>query len=238
VTKADFKEGDQFSAVERHLADLEDALKTALPSMTPVASEGDATYVLVDSPIQVLVGSISVTTALKASNSTAKKIWWIADPYPQISLFLGSYYNEKNRQGDALRVLNAGIAASDIDGVGLGIYDSLLLSEKGIALEGLKRYDEALAALDRGLALKDLDPRDRARLYRGRGFVYTELGKLEEAERAYNDSLTCEPGNERALHELAYIAQLRSGAAPTATIITTVPPPKSDAPQPANCTSQ
>ena len=238
ATKADFEAGDQFSAVERNLADLEDALKTALPTMTPVATEGDAAFVLADSPAQVLVGSISVATASKASNSTAKKIWWIADPYPPISFYLGSYYNEKNRQEDALRVLDAGIAVSDIDSVGLGIYDSLLLSEKGVALEGLKRYDEALAALARGLALKGLDPHDRARLYRGRGFVYTELGKLDDAERAYNDSLTCEPGNERALHELAYIAHLRAGAAPTAPTIATVPPPKSDAPQPANCASE
>jgi Flp pilus assembly protein TadD len=55
----------------------------------------------------------------------------------------------------------------------------------------------------------------RAVMLRGRGFALIELGRLDEAEKAYRDSLNSEPNNARALNELTYIGRLRAGG-PTA----------------------
>lgn len=55
----------------------------------------------------------------------------------------------------------------------------------------------------------------RAHLQRGRGFALTELGRLDEAEAAYNEALKIDPNDDRAKHELEYIAHLKAGGSPT-----------------------
>ncbi|MGD0191227.1 MAG: tetratricopeptide repeat protein [Rhizomicrobium sp.] len=87
-----------------------------------------------------------------------------------------------------------------------------LYSERAAALGQLKRFVDALADCDEGLKQDDMEATARALLLRGRGFVLTELNRLDEAEDAYNQSLEFDPGNQHALHELNYIASLRAGA--------------------------
>jgi Flp pilus assembly protein TadD len=45
---------------------------------------------------------------------------------------------------------------------------------------------------------------------RGMGFSLIELNRLDEAERAFKQSLDIDPTNAVALNELAYIKDLRS----------------------------
>ena len=45
---------------------------------------------------------------------------------------------------------------------------------------------------------------------RGLGFSLIELKQLDEAEKAFQESLQIEPENKLAQNELAYIQQLRS----------------------------
>lgn len=52
---------------------------------------------------------------------------------------------------------------------------------------------------------------ERATALRGVGFILTEKGDLDGAEKSYRDSLKDEPDSEVARHELTYIAQLKSG---------------------------
>jgi len=74
------------------------------------------------------------------------------------------------------------------------------------------RWAEALAAYDAALAaVGDDDTKAKALIMRGRGYVLTELNRLDDAEAAYNDSLKVDPGNTLALHELDYIKKLRAG---------------------------
>ncbi|MDR3513143.1 MAG: tetratricopeptide repeat protein [Caulobacteraceae bacterium] len=130
------------------------------------------------------------------------------NPYAAAGFYLGSYLNEIGQAEKALAVLDAGrLAAPDAPA---------LISERGAALIVLRRWDEVLANADRGLAVENLAAVDRARLYRSRGYALTELHRLDEAERAYRDSLTLDPDNPRANNELAYIAGLRAGQAPDA----------------------
>jgi hypothetical protein len=46
---------------------------------------------------------------------------------------------------------------------------------------------------------------------RGQGFALVELGRLDEAWQAYDDSLESEPNNPLAMQEMDYIDGLRAG---------------------------
>ena len=72
------------------------------------------------------------------------------------------------------------------------------------------------------LAILDQSDELRAVALRGRGFALTELGRLDEAEVAYRDSLKLKPENEVALAELKYIAGLKSGSAKSEPTMTKV----------------
>jgi Flp pilus assembly protein TadD len=111
----------------------------------------------------------------------------------------------------------------------------VLISEKGAAQEALRQFDDAIATYTAGVKLASNDDSDRARMFRGIGYSLTELGRLDDAERAYRKSLTCEPGNGHAENELKYIAQLRAGKPATSGALETVlPKPETQVP-PGSC---
>jgi tetratricopeptide (TPR) repeat protein len=151
----------------------------------------------------------------------------IANPYPSASFYLGSYYNEIGKHADALRVLDIGLALpGPVPGMPAAAdHLPFLINERGAALIATKQWPEALANFDKGLAIAPLADRPRALLLRGRGFALTELGRLDEAEKSYRDSLASEPNNARALGELNYIARIRAGGALSATGIVPSQPP-------------
>jgi tetratricopeptide (TPR) repeat protein len=161
---------------------------------------------------------MTVMAAAEEKAGKAVHVVAVDNPYPAIGFYLGSYYNETDKFDDAVRVLDEGLASSGMKGLGLsvGAHDAALLSEKGAALVGLKRWPDALASYDAALKIDDLDDAMRAHVLRGRGYALTELNRLDEAEQAYNDSLKYEPGNARARSELRYIAGLRAGSQPIA----------------------
>ncbi|MDR2212490.1 MAG: tetratricopeptide repeat protein [Pseudomonadales bacterium] len=57
---------------------------------------------------------------------------------------------------------------------------------------------------------EDTKNSERARALRGQGFALIELGRLDEAQAAFEQSLQNEPGNPTAEGELKYIEQLRA----------------------------
>ena len=205
ATETDLQTGGLL-AVAAHVADLEHALADA---RQPAASPGAGTaYVLADGPTETLVALAAAAADRHAP--AGQKVVALNNPYPAISLYLGSYYNEVGKPEDAMRVLDAGLA---LENSTLGLHQPLLISERGAALASMKRWPDALANYDKGLAVAGLEDRARARLYRGRGFALTELRRLDEAEQAYRESLKLDPGNAIAQQELEYIAHLRAGGA-------------------------
>jgi len=192
-------------AVEPHVSEMEEALADAPHAFgAPPGPDGTA-YVLTDGMAEALV-------AMAASReSGARNVVAIPNPYPLISLYLGSYYDEIEKYEDALRVLDAGLKLTAAAEFRLGETTPLLISERGAALNGLKRWDDSLANYDDGLKIAAMKDEDRARLFRGRGYALTELRRLDDAEEAYKNSLKLEPGNKTALNELNYIARLRAG---------------------------
>ena len=113
----------------------------------------------------------------------------------------------------------------------LGATVPFLISEKGAALNNLKRFDEAVADYDLGLTITGLPADERARLQRGRGYALTEMRRLDDAEAAYQAALRLEPGDTRSLNELKYIAGLRAGQ-PAAPGGLSTQPPAAPAPAP------
>ena len=67
------------------------------------------------------------------------------------------------------------------------------------------------------LMTADQPPEGRAAIHarslRGMGYTLIELGRLDEAERKFDESLRLEPGSRAALSELQYIKEQRARAA-------------------------
>ncbi len=188
-------------AVRNHEAALRKALSDMPNPFDRVKTVNGRTEYRADS----LVGCLTFVGDARPKDKT--EFVCKGNPYPSAALYLGSYFNEIGNPQEAASFLQAGLIAAPTS--------PLLISELGASLESLHRWPEALADFERGLGVDNLADNDRARLLRGRGFVLTELNRLDEAEASYRQSLTLAPGNGVALHELAYIASLRVGAKPT-----------------------
>ena len=215
AVEADLLKGG-IRTIQAHVADLERVLADAdHPFGTPTPA-GDR-ILLTDGTGQVLAALLYAATD-KSPEAQGRKAVAMANPYPSASFYLGSYYNEAGKPADALRVLDAGLAAPGPLPNMPAAADHLpiLINERGAALTALKQWPEALANYDKGLAIANLADPVRAILLRGRGFALTELGRLDESEKSYRDSLVAEPNNARALKELDYIARMRAGGTPTA----------------------
>jgi tetratricopeptide (TPR) repeat protein len=207
-------------AVKPHVQAIEKALKNGKAVFAKPVSEDGKVIVLTDGQVE----TVAVLTASAAKSADAIAI---ANPYPVLGLMLGSYYVEIGKPRDALRVLDATLSLSPLPKERLGTTVPDLLSERAIALAGLKRWKDALTSYDSVLRLPQVDNHMRGVAHRGRGFALVELGRLDEAEAAYKASLKVDPGNKIALGELDYIVGLRSGKKPTGTVLTTPGAPKS-----------
>jgi len=206
--------------IESHVGDLEKALaEGAVPA--PPAADGKA-VILTDGPGETLFAMAEA--AAKKQNAVAER-----NPYPDVTLYLALYYNEVRRYDDALRVIEAGLKLARTPDMGEHL--PTLFTERATAYAGLKRFDAALASCEAGLTLVATKNADRARIQRCRGFDLTELGRLDEAEAAYNESLKLEPDDPLAKQELGYIARLRAGNPKAPADQITVQPPGNDRPK-------
>ncbi len=225
ATETDLKQGGP-KVIGPHAADLEQALAGADRSSASFSASDGTVYVLVDGTTEALL-AVATPTENKTTGGKARQVVAVNNPYPVVSLYLGSYYNEVGKPTDALRVLDAGLALPAVmEIVTMGAHRPLLIRERGAALIALKRWPDALANFDNGLKLDPLEDPDHAGLLRGRGFALTELGRLDEAEQSYRDSLKFDPNSPVAQSELKYLTQLRAGGAKEPTVLTTQPPSK------------
>jgi len=213
-------------AIRTHVPDLENVLAGANQAFSVASASTNPAYVLTDGQTETIAALLFASAGV-GGRAPGTQVVAIENPYPLASFFLGTYYNEIGRPGDALRALDAGLALpTAIPGADSGETRPMMLSERGIALAALKRWEDSLASYNRGLAIERLDNVQRAVLLRGRGFALIELGRLDDAERAYRESLMVEPNNPRALQELTYIMRLKAGGPRTAPeIMTRMPPP-------------
>jgi len=208
ATEADVRTGG-VRAVALHVADLEQALIDGKRAFGSAPAGNGPIYVLTDGSSETLLALLSAAVDASAGK-TNRDTHAIKNPYPHVSIYLGSYYNDIGRNEDALRVLDEGIALRSEPDL-LGETLPVLIGERGAALVALKRWDDALAAYDKGLEIANMSDEVRGRLFRGRGYALTELNRLDDAEEAYKNSLKLAPSNPIALNELHYIAGLKAG---------------------------
>lgn len=217
ATNADVAQARSLQAIAPHTDALEKALAEGAAALAPPAPDGK-TVVLADGPAEALA---AMGEAIKNGQSAVAR----PNPYPDIALFLALYYNEVHRYDDALRVIEAGLKLAHSQT--LGTHLPHLYSERATAYAQLRRFDEALTTYDAAMTLAADTDADKARFLRGRGYVLTERGQLDDAEAAYKEALKLEPGNPLAARELAYIAHLKAGGAKAPGEMTT--PAKVDA---------
>ncbi len=209
-------------AIGSHVADLERELSGAKQA---IEAAGASDVVLTDGSTETL-GALLIASAEKQKNGQQGSVAAVPNPYRAISFFLGAYYNEMGKQAEALRVLDAGLtlpgplAAGPLADSDLGEFVPPILSERGVALAALDRWQDSLDNFDRALKIKFLMDPARARMLRGRGVALIELKRLDDAEAAFNESLKLER-NERALGEIRYIENLRKGGAEAPFVQTT-----------------
>jgi len=140
-------------------------------------------------------------------NIRRNEILWVQPSYSKAYYYLAFISLESRRAAEANQYIDKALA--------LEPDHPMLLLEKGTILQHLKANEEALkyfnsVALSSGCATNY----EKARALRGQGVILIELGRLDEAERALNESLRLEPGSKVALNELGYIRRIRSGTAP------------------------
>jgi tetratricopeptide (TPR) repeat protein len=97
--------------------------------------------------------------------------------------------------------------------IALAPYKPAPHSEKGYVLHQIRRFNEALKEYEIAVQLSSEFPASRhakPMALRGMGASLMELGRLDRAEKAFEESLALEPGNDIAKSALLYIDDLRS----------------------------
>jgi tetratricopeptide (TPR) repeat protein len=211
--------------LQKHAAALRTVLDHAPASYPEVVRAGNTVIVRADS------GEIAPEALIAAAGvnvSSGKVVLRIEyNTYPTAALLLASFAVEAERPDLALPYLDRGLAMQP--------GNSNLTSEKAHSLYKLHRTAEGLSLVETWLAAHPLAPAlDRARMLRSKGFGLTELDRLDEAEKAYQESLTLQPGHALALNELKYIQGLRAGRAKAPVESITSDKAVREAPRPSN----
>ena len=95
----------------------------------------------------------------------------------------------------------------------------ILLLEKGLIFQLTRSYEEAIRRFDAVINSKGcVTDYEKARALRAKGVSLIDLGKLDDAEQALNESLKIAPNNKVALKELDYIRNIRAGGSSTSPV--------------------
>jgi tetratricopeptide (TPR) repeat protein len=234
-TEDDGTNGGGFDMLKQRLPQLEAALAHAPARLNRMELCGDKLVVYVDGPADAAAGLIMAQVVMSHPDVLAKGLHGrpapksavaVRSPYVFLSFYVGTTYNELHQFDRAIPALEKGLA--------LAPNNPILVNEASMALIYLRRVPEAVDLCDRALASgAPMADRDRARLYRTRGFALGELKRYGDAKASYEVSLKYDPGNGGALNEIRYYEGLIAGAPPTPVEMTTSDKfRKKDAPPP------
>jgi tetratricopeptide (TPR) repeat protein len=133
---------------------------------------------------------------------------WERAVYPVACYYLGMVAVREGKPDDALGHLDRGEE--------LEPGHPLFALQRGQALHGLGRLEEALGAFHRvGDVGPFVTPRVKAMAHRGEGVVLADLGRLDEAEGRLRESQRYEPNSPIARDELLYVYHLRADGLPS-----------------------
>ena len=192
----DFSKG-KYTSLAPHLDKLREIMNRAPPRFPKVEIRGALTLIRADDKEYE-------TLSAQAKSSGANQVIKAFNIYIWAAFLLGSNANELKHFDEGIGYLEHGLA--------LQPDNQTLLGERGYALNQTHRPGEALAAYQAALRASDLNNSRRATLLRGVGFALIDLNRLDDAQKAYQDSLTFDPASTIAQNELKYIADHRTGA--------------------------
>ncbi len=146
-----------------------------------------------------------------------RPVTWRLNAYPRACYYLGYVCIQAQQYEKAISILNTGHTLEPTN--------PRFVFEKAYAYLGLENYERAVALYDKVRKVTAyVTGLDKARALRGKGSVLVELGKLNDAEDAFQESLKYDPNSEVARDELVYIKELCQGGIPsTASAVTTNP---------------
>ncbi|MFT4074440.1 MAG: tetratricopeptide repeat protein [Asticcacaulis sp.] len=201
MTTLDIMQTHDIARLNERLPNLKAALAHAPDSPSLPERCGDTIIVYSDQMSDMLTLSALLSGHEKDLGAT-KVEQREALPYALLA-FEAGWIDFENKDYDAAHEAYAKGLRNDPD-------DHAVILEDTLTLAALKRSPEALAQLDAYLARNDDLPDElMAGALRKRGYVLVELGRWDEAEAAYKESLKLAPGDQTAQGELEYIAQNR-----------------------------
>jgi tetratricopeptide (TPR) repeat protein len=140
--------------------------------------------------------------AVDRNNATVLSFLW-SDAY-----FMKAYaLQDLNRLGDAKATLQQALKLSPFNAQYLAEMGEIYAREKNwTKAQQLYREAEDNAPLSLPVSRAD----DLAKARRGLGYVLVELGKLDEAEKKYQQCLTTNPTDSKARAELQYVREQKA----------------------------
>ena len=179
----------------------------ALGVIDPVIASYDAEYAASDKVVYCAADTKqSLVVLLKAA--AAKKSAVTLDSTWCNALFIKAYILiDRNKQSDAGPYLKKATEMSP--------FNAHYLNEYAEWYKINRNWQTAYDVFSQARDLREFSPPDyadqiEARALRGMGFCLIELGKLDEAEKMFKDSLKLVPENQTALNEIGYIKELRA----------------------------
>jgi tetratricopeptide (TPR) repeat protein len=132
-------------------------------------------------------------------------VYWLDWSYREAFFLKAFIANEQKKRELAIQILDRLISSISPEDPEAYCEKGNAFNAEGRLTEGLEQYQHAYALSKKSASYKTY----AAAALRGMGFAYTDLGRLQEAEDAYNESLKLEPNNAVALNELRYIDSVK-----------------------------
>lgn len=189
------------AAIDKLLPQLQAALDHAPDKASQPEHCGDTVIIYSDDMEDMLILSAQVAQIPELAKDKVEQRE--ALPYHSLAFIVGWIGVEHKDYAAAEKAYRRGLL-NDPDDATLVSELSLCLAYQGENLEALNMIDTFLAAH------LDLNDFDHALLLRKRGYSLVELGRLNEGEAAYKESLIYAPNNPTAEAELQYIQQQRA----------------------------
>lgn len=182
------------------------ALIAGMPAgWKPAVEKGDGIYVAYWDTEHFMACSV------KDGEGGGKRVMWAQPSYSKAYYLLAYMAIESRKPGEANAYIDKALELEPAHPV--------LLLEKGMILQIMGRHEETVRHCDAVINSKGcLTGYEKARALRAKGVSLIDLGKLDEAEQAFNESLKIAPNNKVALNELEYIRRIRAGGSSTAPV--------------------
>jgi len=198
---------DAFDAIQRgEIAQARAALEAVVAHVpagwSPVTHSARGVAVAAWSYHDLLPYTLMEAMQGAAGTPGKREVAWVGPSYSRAFQLLAYLAVEDRDLDRAAGLLDRGIALEP---------RAELQTERALVYGHQGQLDKALALYVQVSESAESDDAAKARAWRGRGSVLTDMGKLDDAEAAYRKSLEIEPDQKLALSELEYIQKLRAG---------------------------